>query len=121
MNRPEDDPAVVALVASNLLGHYCQDWPEALVQARRGLELSRQLITDETLQASVEQNEREYYRRVHGLQDWIGEKLFIEELSRDLCRTKRSDRKKALVVKYWTILRQYHHDVPPIDDECSWT
>ena len=121
MNRPEDDPVVVALVASNLLGRYCQDWPQALVQARRGLALSRQLIADESLQASVEDDEREYYARVYGLQDWIGEKAFIEELSRGFVRTKRSDRKKALVAKHWAILREMSPEAPPIEDECSWT
>jgi hypothetical protein len=120
MNRPEDDPVVVAMIASNLLGRYCQDWPQALVQARRGLALSRQLIADETLQASIKDpdRDREYYARVHGLADWIGERAFIDRLSHGLVRTKRSDRRKAFVAKYWAKMSP---SAPSIEDPCSWT
>jgi hypothetical protein len=120
MNRPEDDPVVVALVASNLLGRYCQDWPTALVQARRGLELSQQLIEAERIRQGIDDEDREFYVR-EGLQDWIGERAFVEELSKGLVRSKRSDRKKALVTKYWTILRECFSAAPPIEDEYSWT
>jgi hypothetical protein len=120
MNRPEDDPVIVAMIASNLLGRYCQDWPGALAEARRGLALSRQMIEDETVQESIkdDDNDREYYARVHGLHDWIGERAFIDRLSSGLVRTKRSDRKKAFVVKYWAKMSS---QAPSIEDPCSWT
>jgi hypothetical protein len=117
MNRPEDDPVIVALIASNLLGHHCQDWPAALVEARRGLKLSRQLIDDETFQASVKCDDREFYVR-DGLRDWIGERAFIERLTNGLVRTKRIDRKKAFVAKYWGKMSP---QAPSIEDPHSWT
>src|SRR5215472_10963353 len=115
MKWPEDDPVIVALVASNLLGHYCQDWSSALSEARRGLKLSRQMIDDETLQDGIELGERQYYARVHELWDWIGERAFIERLSNGLVRTKRADRKKAFVVKHWSHLREWYPQAPAIE------
>jgi hypothetical protein len=79
------------------------------------------MIDDETFQQGVECDDKEYYARVHGLRDWIGERAFIERLSHDLVRTKRPDRKKALVVKHWGMLRQMSPQAPPIEDPCSWT
>jgi hypothetical protein len=44
MNRPEEDPVVVTLVASNLLGRICQDWRTACEEARQGLKVAAKVI-----------------------------------------------------------------------------
>jgi hypothetical protein len=78
MNRPEDDPVIVALIASNLLGRRCRDWSAALSEARSGLRQSRRLIADENEDAEIREEAERYWRaqdvQKHGVEDLVGRK-----------------------------------------------
>jgi hypothetical protein len=112
MKRPEDDPVIVTMIAANLLGRYCHDWPTALSEARHGLKMSPRVIAREKEQEAIDAEMWE---------DSISEAYFINLLCAGLLKATRADRKKSFVTRWWTALRRAHPEAPALDDAHSWT
>jgi hypothetical protein len=121
MNKPEDDLVIVTLIASNLLGRTCEDWPTAVSQARHGLKVSRGVIAHEKEDEARVAEIWAHNAEVHGAPDWIGEKTFIDWLVKDLTKTKRADRRKAFATRWWARLVEAYPEAPALDDSRTWT
>jgi hypothetical protein len=128
MNNPEDDPAIITLIASNLMGRTVKgrtydNWPLALAEARRGLQEALRAILsakeDEARMAWLDEHSAEAHI-AHNAETELDEADFIELLTLDLIKSPRADRQKAFAHRWWKRLQARHPQAPSITEESTW-
>jgi hypothetical protein len=124
MTKPEDDPVIIALIASNLMGRTVKgriydNWRLALAEARRGLQEAARAIhrakEDEAHMAWLIENSAEDNDETE-----LDEAQFIELLTLDLIKSTRPDRRKAFAHHWWKRLQAEHPQAPSITEESTW-
>jgi hypothetical protein len=126
MNKPEDDPVIITLIASNLMGRTVKgrtydNWPLALAEARRGLQEAPRAILrakeDEARVAWLDEHSTEAH---YNAETELDEAQFIELLTLDLSKSPRADRKKAFAHRWWKRLQAKHPQAPSITEASTW-
>jgi hypothetical protein len=126
MSKPEDDPVIITLIASNLMGRTVKgriydNWPLALAAARQGLQEASHAILrakeDEARMAWLNKHSAESH---HNAETELDEAQFIELLTLDLCKSPRAAHKKAFAHRWWKRLEAEYPQAPSITEKSTW-
>jgi hypothetical protein len=109
---PEDDPFSVALVAAQLIGRTCKEWEEAIIEARRVLILTSDVIKCEK---ADEESDPEVQNDIRLMP--MPEQVFIDQMVKGLCIDKKFARRKEFLFRMWPKLQAIKKSAPTLEPQ----